>query len=179
MTFEQALEHTLGVEGGYSDHAADRGGKTMLGITEAVARENGYTGPMSAFTRDQAAEIYRNKYWNALRLNDVAAIAGAVAHEMFDTAVNMGPGRAGKFLQRALNAFSPDVALVVDGQIGTKTLLALVAFIRKRGKDGEKVLLRALNAQQGEKYLSIIEADPGQKAFAYGWFLQRVNGEFA
>lgn len=181
--FDKALEHVFGVEGKYSDHKSDRGGKTMLGVTEAVARQHGYAGPMSELTHAQAADIYRKAYWNKLRLDDVAKVSFPIALELFDTGVNMGTGRAGQFLQRALNAFNqrgtayPDVK--VDGAIGTQTLLALIGFLQKRGKQGEKVMLRALNAQQGVKYLDFTEASESQEDFVFGWFLQRVQGEFA
>lgn len=33
-SFEKALKHTLGIEGGYVDDANDRGGRTNFGITE-------------------------------------------------------------------------------------------------------------------------------------------------
>lgn len=49
--FEEALKHTLGIEGEYSDHPSDSGGKTRYGITEAKARAWGYDGPMSARPR--------------------------------------------------------------------------------------------------------------------------------
>jgi lysozyme family protein len=36
--FKQAFEKTLKFEGGYANDPDDHGGKTMYGITEAVAR---------------------------------------------------------------------------------------------------------------------------------------------
>ena len=35
--FEKAFNHTVGVEGGYSDHPSDRGGKTVLRMDNAAA----------------------------------------------------------------------------------------------------------------------------------------------
>lgn len=56
--FEKAFNHTVGVEGGYSDHPSDRGGKTMFGITEAVARSYGYSGDMRSMPISTAKDIY-------------------------------------------------------------------------------------------------------------------------
>ena len=177
--FDEAFSELLSVEGGYSDHPNDRGGKTNFGITEAVARANGYTGPMEELTQGQAQGIYKAQYWDTLRLNDVAALSWAVAAELFDTGVNMGVGVAGKFLQRALNALNrqgqdfPD--LTVDGVIGPMTVANLKAYMGRRGFEGQKVLLRALNALQGTRYIEIAEGRESQETFVYGWFLQRIN----
>ena len=59
MTFDDAVKRVLMHEGGYSDHAADPGGKTMYGITEAVAREVGYRGDMRELPSELAKRSYR------------------------------------------------------------------------------------------------------------------------
>jgi len=104
----------------------------------------------------------------------------AVAAELFDTGVNMGPAVAATFLQRALTALNrngrdyPD--LVPDGRIGTQTLNALDAFLTVRGQDsGETVLMRAIDALQGERYLRLAERRPANEAFLYGWLANRVG----
>jgi hypothetical protein len=52
--------------------------------------------------------------------------------------------------------------LVPDGRIGERTLAALDVFLATRGKtSGETVLLRALEALQGERYLRLAERRPG------------------
>jgi len=176
--FNDAFDRLILVEGGYSDDPNDRGGKTKFGITEAVARANGYSGAMLDFTVDNARAIYRSQYWNTLALDKVSAMAPSVAEEMFDTAVNMGVGMAGQFLQRVLNAFNrrgadyPD--LTTDGVIGPMSISALNTFLRKRGLEGEKVMLRALNALQGARYLTITEHRPQNEDFIYGWIKNRV-----
>ena len=177
--FDEAFSELLSVEGGYSDHKDDRGGKTNWGITEAVARANGYLGDMNDLTQGQARGIYKAQYWDTLRLDDVSALSWAVAAELFDTAVNMGVAVSGKFLQRALNALNrqgqdfPD--LTVDGVVGPMTVANLKAYLGKRGVDGQKVLLRALNALQGTRYIEIAEGRPDNESFLYGWFAQRVG----
>lgn len=177
--FDKALAHVAGVEGGYSDHKDDRGGRTMLGVTEGLARKYGWTGPMSGLTNSFAESVYRREFWDPMRGDEIAAVSEPIAIEMFDTGVNMGASVATRFLQRALNVFNRGAAdwhdIAVDGVVGPATLRALKAMIAKRGKNGERVLLRALNSQQGERYLGIAEKNPSQESFAYGWFLNRVE----
>lgn len=177
-TFAKALKHTLGIEGGYSNDPADSGGKTRYGITEAKARAWGFTGDMKDLPLDFAIKIYRKDYWDIIHLSDVAEISPSVAMEMFDTAVNCGIGRPVPFLQRALNVFNRNGAdypdIVADGLIGGNTLSALRAYVAKRGIQGERVMVEALNSQQGVFYVELSERRPKDEAFTYGWFLQRV-----
>lgn len=176
--FDRALQHTLGIEGGFVDDAADSGGATRWGITEAVAREFGYRGEMAALPLEFAKDVYRQKYWNLLQLDLVAALNDQIATELFDTAVNTGVKFAGESLQRALNVFNreqndfPDIE--VDGFIGPATLRSLRAFLALRGIAGIRVLLSALNCLQGAFYLGLAERRPKDEKFIYGWFNQRV-----
>jgi lysozyme family protein len=166
-------------EGGYVANAADRGGPTCWGITEAVARRQGYDGDMRALPRDEAAAIYRRLYWLRPRFDAVGERAPALAAELFDTGVNMGPAVAVGFLQRALNALNrgggdyADIAL--DGVIGPKTLGALDAFLARRGVEGEAVLTTAIDALQGARYVGLAEQRPADEAFVYGWLKNRVG----
>ncbi|KAF9577256.1 hypothetical protein BGW38_007656, partial [Lunasporangiospora selenospora] len=98
--------HSMMHLSGSSDQAADRGGATKYGITEAVARENGYTGPITELPLSKAKEIYQERYWRPLRLEAISEISQPIALELFDTGVNMGISTAAKFLQRALNVFN-------------------------------------------------------------------------
>src|SRR3546814_12522737 len=91
-------------EGAYVNHPADRGGPTCWGITEAVARAEGYRGAMRDLPRATAAAIYRKLYWTRPRFDAVAERAPKVAAELFDTGINMGTGMAAGFLPRVLNA---------------------------------------------------------------------------
>lgn len=176
--FEKALKHTLGIEGAYSDHPADSGGKTNYGITEAKARAWGYFGDMRSLPLSLAVQIYRKDYWDIIHLDSVAELSEPIALEMFDTGVNCGVSVPVKFLQRALNAFNrqatdyPDIA--VDGLIGQNTLSALRLFLAHRGTLGGKVLVECLNSQQGMYYLTLAERRPKDETFMYGWFVNRV-----
>lgn len=177
-TFEKALKHTLGIEGDYSDDRRDSGGKTRYGITEAKARAWGYTGDMRDLPLDLAKQIYREDYWDLIRLDNVAALDEPVALEMFDTAVNCGPSVPVRFLQRILNVMNREQAdypdLVVDGLVGRNTLACLGAFLARRGKLGSEVLVEALNSLQGAFYTELSERRQKDEAFVFGWFAQRV-----
>lgn len=179
---DRLIEDLIEREGGYVNHPADKGGPTRFGITEAVARAHGYAGAMALLPRDEAAAIYRRLYWLRPRFDEIAKRAPKVAAELFDTGANMGPAVATTFLQRALTALNrngsdyPD--LVPDGRAGPQTLAALDGFLEARGKAaGQSVLLRALEALQGERYLRLAERRPANEAFLYGWLANRTGSK--
>jgi lysozyme family protein len=180
MDVDELIDELIEREGGFVSHPADRGGPTRYGITEAVARAHGYAGAMNQLPRDEAAAIYRRLYWLRPRFDQVAERAPRVAAELFDTGANMGPAVAATFLQRALTALNrggkdfPD--LVPDGRISPATLTALDSFLEARGnRGGETVMLRALEALQGERYLRLAEKRPANEAFLYGWLANRIG----
>ena len=179
---DRLIDELIEREGGFVNHPADRGGPTRFGITEAVARAHGYSGAMAMLPRDEAAAIYRRLYWLRPRFDEIAKRAPAVAAELFDTGANMGPAVATTFLQRALTALNrngkdyPD--LVPDGRAGPRTMAALDGFLQARGRrGGQSVLLRALEALQGERYLRLAERRPANEAFLYGWLANRTGSK--
>ena len=115
MNFDTAFDILITHEGGFSNHPDDPGGATMYGVTEAVARANGYTGRMRDFTLNQAKAIYRKQYWDACQCD---AMPEPVKYPLFDAAVNSGPGQAIKWLQAA-------AGVKADGVIGPMTRQAV------------------------------------------------------
>lgn len=117
--WKEALAHVLKYEGGYVNHPADPGGMTNLGVTKRVWEE--WTGSptteqeMRSLTPDMVAPLYKKRYWDAVRGDDLPS---GVDLCVFDCAVNAGVGRASKFLQRV-------VGVTQDGQIGPATLAAV------------------------------------------------------
>ncbi|MCR4299330.1 MAG: hypothetical protein NUV75_11395 [Gallionella sp.] len=174
--FEQGWARTGPKEAGYSDQTNDRGGPTKYGVTERVARANGFKGDMRDLPLETAMEIAKTQYWDVLNLDGVAALSLPIAMEMFDTLYNGGD--VGAWLQRCLNVLNrgastyPDMK--VDGRIGPMTIAALRAYLAKRGKEGEAVMLKALNAIQGERFIRIAEANQSQENFVYGWLKERA-----
>ncbi len=181
MSFlDDALDGVIKREGGYVNDPRDAGGATRYGITEAVARANGYTGDMKDLPLDLARKVYADKYWTGPGFARIAQISEAIAVEMLDTGINMGAGKASEFLQRSLNAFSQNgeayPVIRIDGLCGPGTFSALQAYMRARGRSGgETVMLRALNCLQGSRYIDLTEQRPQNAAFCFGWFSQRVS----
>ncbi len=175
----QLIDTLMSREGGYVDHPADRGGPTNWGITQAVARAQGYAGAMRDLSRKTAAQIYKRLYWELPGFDHVAKIAPKIAEEMLDTGVNMGPPVAIGFLQRALNALNRQEQdyddLAGDRRIGPATLDALERYIALRKTPGEIVLLKAIQALQGEHYIALAEGRPANEQFLYGWIANRVG----
>ena len=90
MNIEQFLNELIQREGGYVNDPTDRGGATKYGITEAVARANGYKGHMKDLPLDTAKAIYKKQYWTSPRFDQVNIINSKVAEELLDTGVNCG-----------------------------------------------------------------------------------------
>lgn len=179
MSIRHVIEGILEREGGFVDNPDDRGGATNYGITEAVARANGYEGPMRALPKATAYTIYERQYYKAPNFHLLAPISESIAEEVVDTGVNMGVKVAATLLQRALNALNRKGMdyrdLVVDGQVGPATAGALSAFLSHRGKDGELVMLTALNCLQGARYIELAERREANETFVFGWLLHRVT----
>jgi lysozyme family protein len=174
--FDKALAKVLGIEGGFSDDPKDSGGATRWGVTEALARQYGYRGPMQEYPKNEAIRIYREEFWQKRGLAEVAEFSEALAIELFEQIINGVPG--GLHLQRQLNALNNGGAvyddLKTDGSIGPVTRRALFAYLSHRGTAGEKVLLAGLNAEQAVYYRELVERRPKDERFYFGWLQQRV-----
>lgn len=116
--FDRAMAHVFRSEGGYVDHPHDPGGATNMGITIGTLSQHlgrrATKAEVRALDRATAARIYRRKYWNAVRADDLPPGVDLVA---FDGAVNSGPSRGAKWLQAALG-------VAQDGKIGPQTIAA-------------------------------------------------------
>ena len=117
--FSKCLEIVLAQEGGFSNHPQDKGGPTNLGITIGVLKEwrsddNLTIDDVRNLTRDEAREIYRTRYWNLMKCDELPKGVDLV---VFDFGVNAGPSRSAKMLQKIIGADA-------DGSIGPVTIAA-------------------------------------------------------
>jgi lysozyme family protein len=110
--FTHALQVVLSVEGGYVNNVRDPGGETNMGISHrAFPRLD-----IKNLTLDTVSQIYRTKYWNACRCDD---LPDGLDLMVFDCAVNQGEtGTAQKLLQKVLGVKQ-------DGKFGAKTIAAV------------------------------------------------------
>jgi lysozyme family protein len=161
-SFDIAFERTIGLEGGYSNNPADRGGPTKFGLSQKANPDL----DIPTLTVQQAKEIYRKRYWNPLKPERIAS--EIIQLEIFDTAVNCGLGTAQLIVQRALNFLGETLA--EDGQVGSLTIAALNRWI---GKDS-LCLFKCLNGFQFMHYVEIVKSRPGQKIFSRGW-MKRIQ----
>lgn len=155
-TWPHSLAAVLRHEGGWADHPRDPGGATMKGITLAAfraARGAGRTKEeLRAISDADVADIYRQRYWSATRGDELPA---GVDHALFDAAVNSGPRRAARWLQRALG-------VLPDGTIGPRTITALA------GRDPIQLVDQVCDSR-----LDYLVTLPTFSAFGAGW-TQRV-----
>lgn len=92
-TFDGAVEQVLATEGGYVADDAGRG-ETNLGInTQANPGVD-----IKNLTPDQAREIYKTKYWDAI---DADSLPPELRGMAFDAAVNQGVGKAREMLRES------------------------------------------------------------------------------
>ena len=115
-TYDESLRRLLVDEGGYSNHPSDPGGPTNFGITiidyRKYVKPDATAADVRAMKVEEARRIYREKYWNAMRCNELPA---GVDYCVFDYGVNSGIGRAGKVLRRLLD--QPDNSSVVTDTV--------------------------------------------------------------
>ncbi|MCA3215506.1 MAG: glycoside hydrolase family 108 protein [Betaproteobacteria bacterium] len=162
QSLANALAFTLRWEGGYVNHPNDRGGPTNKGVIQRVyddwrRRQGQPPRDVRAIEDAEVHTIYETQYWVPPRCPLLGEPLDMVH---FDTAVNMGAGRAVRFLQAAVGA-------AVDGAFGENTLRAV------RAADLGTTL--AAYCQRRENfYNAIVARDESQRVFLRGW-MNRLN----
>jgi lysozyme family protein len=152
-TYDEALRRLLVHEGGYTNHPSDPGGPTNFGITihdyRKYVKPNATAADVRAMKLDEAKGIYRTKYWDALRCDELPA---GVDCSVFDYGVNSGIGRSGRVLRRVVGL--PDTTHVVTDDI-------LQAVDRRN----PKALATAINDER-LRFLKSLKTWP---VFGAGW----------
>lgn len=178
-TRDSIIEEVIGIEGGYVNDPFDSGGKTKYGITEAVARANGWDKSMKDLTEEKAIKIYTNSYWNKLYLDSVNQHDSHIAFELFDTAVNCGVSFASKSFQRCLNLLNKQATMYkdikVDGMVGPVTIRAFESLYSIKNGTYMETLNKMLNCLQGCHYIELGERREKDERYIHGWFKNRIE----
>ncbi len=160
--FKGALPFILRWEGGYVNHPADPGGPTNKGVTQKVydqwRKQRGQaTRSVKFIDNDEVAAIYQDNYWMPPRCDLLESQLDLV---QFDTAVNMGVGRAVRFLQQTLGCS-------VDGKFGPTTVNAVASC------DAGQAIAKYCDVRE-RFYRNLAQSKPTLKVFLKGW-LNRLN----
>lgn len=165
--FASAVAIVLEREGVFSDDRRDPGGTTKYGISDmrdgqgdGMVDVDGDGRPDTRvvdLTIAQARAIYRRDYWDRYRCGDMP---WAAALPVFDAVVNMAPGLAVKALQRT-------VGTIQDGDLGPKTLAAVVAAFSAR----PAAMVEAFQAERLVAYASL----PTWPTYGRGWSRRAVH----
>jgi lysozyme family protein len=152
-TYDEALRRLLAHEGGYTNHPSDPGGPTNFGITiydyRKYVKPNATAADVRAMTVEEAKAIYRKRYWDVQRCNELPA---GVDYSVFDYAVNSGIGRSGKVLRRVVGL--PDTTHVVTDEV-----------LRAVATRDPKALITAINDER----LAFLKRLKTWPVFGKGW----------
>lgn len=137
-SYDAALARVLAHEGGYTNDPRDPGGPTNFGITifdyRKYVKPNASAADVKAMTVKEAKAIYRGKYWDAQRADELPA---GVDYAVFDYGVNSGIGRSGKVLRRCLelsdtSSAVSDAVIAAAKAADAKTLIVAICEERLR-----------------------------------------------
>ena len=176
--FDECFKKVLNVEGGYSDHPSDKGGKTNYGITEGTLNAAYKAGlvkhnDIKQITAEEAKTIYKVNYWDKCKCDDLPKPLDLY---VFDTAVNCGVGTSAKFLQEVINKVVGANILAVDGIVGAMTIGAVEGWLSRYKADCTFPVLFLCNLFMDRRlqyYSNIVAKNGSQIVFLRGW-LNRV-----
>lgn len=169
MSFDNAFEYTMPFEGwsAYTNDKDDPGGPTKYGITLGTLQASKFdvdgdgtidAGDVKILTPSDAKGILKGRYWDKVKADEIES--ERIAIKLFDCAVNMGPFRAIKLAQEALNHIG--CGLVVDGLIGPKTIGCL-------NSSDEDVFFLFLISELESFYSHIVSEKPEMRKYYKGW----------
>lgn len=170
--FKTSQKFTAEWEGGYCNHPNDPGGATKYGVSlrwlqslpikDADINGDGSVtvADVKALTPEQAAELFREKFWLPYHCDELPAKTATV---YYDTIVNTGPAQAARIMQRGYNAVRPASPLKVDGVAGVLTRGSMKAM-----QDDQTFLRECINARDSF-YKQLVAGNVRYKPFLKGW----------
>ena len=153
-------------EGGWSDHEADRGGKTNMGITLTTWRSCGYDkdgdGDIDAedlrlITPDDVFQVFKKHYWDRYQADFIhnQSVANLCVDWLW-----MSGAPAIRRVQQLLQ-------ITVDGIVGPQTVASI-------NLANQRQLFESIKADRIRFVDEICTRNPSQKVFRKGW-MNRIN----
>lgn len=170
--FEYAVNFLLKHELGFVNNKNDPGGPTAYGISLRYLKAAGIDidgndtidiHDIYALDKTRTREIYKTQWWDKYNYTLINSLK--IGAKLLDMAVWMGPGRAHKFLQIAINRVQ-DNPITVDGNLGNKTFIALNGLI-DTNKGNE--LLSEIKNNIEHFIVNLCADNPSLKGFKQGW----------
>ena len=186
--FEEAFEMVMGEEGVYSFNPFDPGGETYCGIArnkhpkwsgweylDMQKTLDNFKVRYRPELKSDVMEFYKDKFWDRISGDELNKYDNYTPLYLFDSAVNIGVGRASRFFQRVLNLLNSKQVnksiqklyedMPVDGLIGKRTINAFRNCIKQKRYE---YLWKTYVIIWGNHYIDIMESDPKKEIFV-GW----------
>jgi hypothetical protein len=149
------------VEGGYSNNKKDPGGATMYGVTEEVARANGYRGDMRRFPKHCDGP------------------ATACADNIYVSQYIAAPGympRPNRWFRLTMNKLASTKLPNSSAALRTDDITAYRMVQVKLGKTAACVAtLDALDGRQEAEYQRLVARNGALRRFLRGWLRARIG----
>lgn len=179
--FEVADKISMNFEGGYVNDPDDPGQETYRGISRRYHPEvaiwpiidhQKVKNDGKVFSTPHLDEIihawYKGWHWDFFGMDFIHD--QRIANEIYDSGINLGRRRVGRFVQSCVNTHHNESGIVkVDGYPGPATQSALAKVI-VMGQDHRDTLYKQLNSEQGHHYTMAANNNPRLKKFVVGWY---------
>lgn len=167
--FDAAIEEVLRAEGGLLIDPGEGSGGANMGVSLTVLREHRKNPKLTLedlknLTVDEAKEIYKEKYWDKLGLDQVQGKLSAIL--ILDQAVNRGLGGVKDLLVKSLN-YRSKTSFTKDTPMSE--IIDVINTVPDR-----TFLRRTLGDAQWE-YVEIAFNNPEKKRWLRGWLIRTHN----
>ena len=180
--FDHIYKISLLNEKGFVEDSADSGLATLDGVSLRFLKMNGIDinsdGKVNredifALDDKEIKKLYYKYFWKRGKLPQICkATSGSdliIPKQFFDIILNMGIKGGSKLLQKAISIEMKKLGfpeLIIDGVIGTKTLMAL------RKVPNLKILNDTLVSERVLRYAEIVRIAPVKAKFLVGWIVR-------
>jgi len=172
--FDECIQHTLDVEGGFVNDPDDSGGATKWGITLGFYRSyvdsEATVEDIRTLGRKQAKKIYRRKFWRPAEF----AVDGCTYSDLpvgpdrqaLSMAINAGWKKSHTIIQKAIVDAGGETS--TDGWLGPST-------VTEASKIDAETLIERIAINLATFYAEIVLADRSQQKFLEGWMFRAIS----